>query len=74
VSLGSKEPSVDRNIAFGRSTDAGRLGYIDGLRAIAVLLVILFHSRVHAPGVTLNHFFLEGTHGVDLFFVLSGFC
>ncbi len=65
---------MDRNIAFGRSTDAGRLGYIDGLRAIAVLLVILFHSRVHAPGVTLNHFFLEGTHGVDLFFVLSGFC
>ena len=65
---------MNRNIVFGRSTDAGRLGYIDGLRAIAVLLVMLFHSRVHAPGVTLNHFFLEGTHGVDLFFVLSGFC
>jgi peptidoglycan/LPS O-acetylase OafA/YrhL len=65
---------VKRNIVFGRSTDARRLDYIDGLRAVAVLMVILFHSRVHAPGVPLGHFFLEGTHGVDLFFVLSGFC
>jgi peptidoglycan/LPS O-acetylase OafA/YrhL len=65
---------VKRNIVFGRSTDARRLDYIDGLRAVAVLMVMLFHSRVHAPGVVLGHAFLEGTHGVDLFFVLSGFC
>jgi peptidoglycan/LPS O-acetylase OafA/YrhL len=65
---------VNRNIVFGRTTDGGRLDYIDGLRAVAVLLVMLFHARVHTPGVVLDHFFLEGTHGVDLFFVLSGFC
>ena len=65
---------MSRSIVFGRSTDAGRLDYIDGLRAVAVMSVMFFHARVHAPGIPLNHFFLEGTHGVDLFFVLSGFC
>jgi peptidoglycan/LPS O-acetylase OafA/YrhL len=53
---------------------AGRLAYVDGLRAVAVLLVILFHTRVHMPGVELGQFFKECSHGVDLFFVLSGFC
>ena len=37
---------------------------IQGLRAIAVIAVVLFHSRVSVPG---------GFVGVDVFFVISGF-
>jgi peptidoglycan/LPS O-acetylase OafA/YrhL len=39
--------------------------YIDGMRAFAVLPVILFHSQ--------KELFAAGYLGVDIFFVLSGF-
>jgi peptidoglycan/LPS O-acetylase OafA/YrhL len=52
-----------------------RVGYLDGLRAVAVLLVVVHHAvrASNAPGV-LARLFSHGNHGVELFFVLSGFC
>ncbi|MBO0733885.1 MAG: acyltransferase, partial [Methylocapsa sp.] len=37
---------------------------IEGLRALAVVPVILYHARLFAPG---------GFVGVDIFFVISGY-
>jgi len=59
---------------------------IDGIRFLAIVLVILFHSHGYFMGKTtakfaddlqnytwLNTFFENGDRGVTLFFVLSGF-
>lgn len=51
---------------------------LDGLRGIAILLVLMVHSvppiRGNSTAVAaLNSFFHSGVFGVDLFFVLSGF-
>ena len=50
----------------GRSRDGGpRLAGLDGLRALAVTAVIVYHVNPHwLPG---------GYHGVDVFFGISGF-
>lgn len=50
---------------------------LDGLRGIAIILVMLFHLTYFRPGGALDAAFLGltkyGWTGVDLFFVLSGF-
>jgi peptidoglycan/LPS O-acetylase OafA/YrhL len=57
----------------------GRVAYVDGLRALAALMVLADHAVGHttlpsAGWTPLAHALREGAHGVDLFFVLSGFC
>ena len=55
-----------------------RIRHIDGLRGIAVLGVVLYHTWWLYPAWH-NNYWLNivldaGRHGVELFFVLSGFC
>jgi peptidoglycan/LPS O-acetylase OafA/YrhL len=56
----------------GERTESGRIGYrpaLDGLRAVAIIGVMIAHSFIWFPGLRVA----MGGVGVDLFFVLSGF-
>ena len=56
-------------------SNSQRILELDGLRGIAIGLVILFHLALILPGIPAHvfRFMLFGWSGVDLFFVLSGF-
>jgi len=61
-----------------RGSDApGHVPALDGLRGLAILLVMLFHQTVMVPHTGFDRVFMQvfgyGWCGVDLFFVLSGF-
>jgi len=64
-----------------RETNSGvRIEYLDGMRGVAILLVVLFHAFARWPllvpyGTTFSDFFLAkyGWLGVELFFMISGF-
>jgi peptidoglycan/LPS O-acetylase OafA/YrhL len=51
-------------VVSARTTKSSKRADIQGLRAVAVLLVVFFHAGVDLPG---------GFTGVDVFFAISGF-
>jgi peptidoglycan/LPS O-acetylase OafA/YrhL len=55
----------------------GYLPALDGLRGVAILLVMLLHFQLDRPDTSLGRAYVSivdtGWAGVDLFFVLSGF-
>eukprot|EP01116_Phalansterium_solitarium_P012233 TRINITY_DN28328_c0_g1_i1.p1 TRINITY_DN28328_c0_g1~~TRINITY_DN28328_c0_g1_i1.p1 ORF type:complete len:463 (+),score=119.57 TRINITY_DN28328_c0_g1_i1:77-1465(+) len=78
--------SFCRNFRDLVSAPAGRTGPLDGVRAIAVYWVVLLHAYLNFPSDGLNGTALDdlgargyfrivqnGSYGVDMFFVLSGF-
>jgi peptidoglycan/LPS O-acetylase OafA/YrhL len=64
----SAKCSLDKTISAGRNGNSVKLGYrsdIDGLRAVAILLVVAFHA--------FPRWMRGGYVGVDVFFVISGY-
>ena len=55
------------------SQELSHLPALDGVRGIAILLVLLTHLRLILTRVPFARYFEFGWIGVDLFFVLSGF-
>ncbi|QDT03523.1 O-acetyltransferase OatA [Rubripirellula lacrimiformis] len=51
----------------------GRIASLDGLRAIAIALVLISHGSYSLPSFMQNIFLENGGLGVRIFFVLSGF-
>ena len=58
----------------------GRLAYLDGMRGVAILLVLLFHAFARWPDLVPYGdqyqsvpLFRVGFIGVNLFFIISGF-
>ena len=75
---GDAEPAAVGSSKRIRTDAAGRppIPELDGVRGVAILLVLLFHfqgARPHLVPKPLTYPMILGWSGVDLFFVLSGF-
>lgn len=75
--VGGRTTSADEQGLTQRAAASGTLRSLEMLRAVAAMVVVLYHvdSIVDARFGTkpLGGWFGAGYHGVDLFFVLSGF-
>jgi peptidoglycan/LPS O-acetylase OafA/YrhL len=70
----SPSPLTLRRESITQTTAAPRVSELDGLRGIAILMVLFFHyTPASGPLFPLAHIFQAGWSGVDLFFVLSGY-
>src|SRR5579863_2380246 len=72
----NKTISTDSVIDPAVQRKTSRISELDGLRGMAILLVVLYHylSWTHGTRMPwLKGIFAIGWSGVDLFFVLSGF-
>jgi peptidoglycan/LPS O-acetylase OafA/YrhL len=67
---------VGKSAFVSSSQSAERLDVLDGLRGLAIALVVWYHAwLVSGQGITGLNFVAEaGFLGVDLFFFISGFC
>jgi len=74
------------NLFVVKSSSGSAVPYLDGIRGIAVIVIVVFHSWILSGAATvtvalpltssvidLSPFLVTGYIGVDLFFVLSGF-
>src|SRR4051812_44902237 len=77
VTAGPPSPITDSDLNPDAPNLAGHLPTLDGLRGIAILMVLVFHANVFATSTALDRavrgVLANGWMGVDLFFVLSGF-
>src|SRR4051794_27800973 len=70
----------ERIMATTPTRDSGRIAELDGLRGVAILLVVLFHYFVQhlqtqpgsLPAYAMKYLSISWI-GVDIFFVLSGY-
>jgi peptidoglycan/LPS O-acetylase OafA/YrhL len=68
---------VSDRVAPAAAETPQHLAYLDGLRGVAILLVVAYHGSKYTMDIHQGwtyHALAEGAHGVDLFFVISGFC
>jgi peptidoglycan/LPS O-acetylase OafA/YrhL len=78
--MSSSSTILSRKASLLPGTSPGRVPELDGLRGVAISLVIVFHYVASAEHRGLNPWlhraltgFAFGWSGVDLFFILSGF-